>query len=43
MTDPGAAWRRGLPPDRLVPVEEVRQRLVGAPRLVVLDDDPTGT
>jgi uncharacterized protein YgbK (DUF1537 family) len=33
----------GLPPVRAVEASEVTARLKGAPRLVVLDDDPTGT
>lgn len=32
-----------LPTVRQVPVDQVRDRLVGARRMVVLDDDPTGT
>jgi uncharacterized protein YgbK (DUF1537 family) len=33
----------GLPPVREVPAAEVAARITGGPRLVVLDDDPTGT
>ncbi|MET8976807.1 four-carbon acid sugar kinase family protein [Streptomyces sp. NPDC004539] len=33
----------GVPPVREVSAAEVAARLAGAPRLVVLDDDPTGT
>ncbi|MEV0220278.1 four-carbon acid sugar kinase family protein [Streptomyces sp. NPDC050704] len=33
----------GLPPVREVPAAEVAARIRSAPRLVVLDDDPTGT
>ncbi|NEB00999.1 hypothetical protein G3I78_18300 [Streptomyces sp. SID13726] len=33
----------GLPPVREVSADEVAARLAGGPRLVVLDDDPTGT
>ena len=36
-------WAEALPAPRRTPVEAVRQRLAGARRLVVLDDDPTGT
>jgi uncharacterized protein YgbK (DUF1537 family) len=32
-----------LPPARRVPVEDVQRALVGAHRVVFLDDDPTGT
>ncbi|MER5177153.1 four-carbon acid sugar kinase family protein [Streptomyces sp. NPDC002896] len=33
----------GLPPVREIPADEVAARITGGPRLVVLDDDPTGT
>jgi len=33
----------GLPPVREVPAAEVAPLTAGGPRLVVLDDDPTGT
>ncbi|MGP4050966.1 four-carbon acid sugar kinase family protein [Streptomyces sp. 2A115] len=33
----------GLPPVREIPAAEVAARIRSAPRLVVLDDDPTGT
>ncbi|MFG2022639.1 four-carbon acid sugar kinase family protein [Streptomyces sp. NPDC048825] len=33
----------GLPPVRPVPASEVAERIQSAPRLAVLDDDPTGT
>jgi uncharacterized protein YgbK (DUF1537 family) len=33
----------GLPPVRTVDAAEVAARIAGGPRLVVLDDDPTGT
>ncbi|MFI6486464.1 four-carbon acid sugar kinase family protein [Streptomyces sp. NPDC050564] len=33
----------GLPPVRAVQASEVTAKIKGAPRLVVLDDDPTGT
>lgn len=36
-------WALRLPPVRVVPAQTVRARLDGARRLVVLDDDPTGT
>ncbi|MCU1472952.1 four-carbon acid sugar kinase family protein [Amnibacterium sp.] len=42
MTD-GAAPASAALPARAVPAEAVRERLAGARRLVVLDDDPTGT
>jgi uncharacterized protein YgbK (DUF1537 family) len=38
-----AGWADGLPAVRRVPAERVGERLTGARRLVVLDDDPTGT
>jgi uncharacterized protein YgbK (DUF1537 family) len=38
-----AGWEGALPPARSVPAAVVRERLAGARRLVVLDDDPTGT
>lgn len=43
MTDTGPGWANRLTPARPVPAEAVRARLGDAPRLVVLDDDPTGT
>ncbi len=39
----GKEWRDALAPVRPVSAESVREALVGARRLVVLDDDPTGT
>ncbi|MGX1479784.1 UNVERIFIED_CONTAM: uncharacterized protein YgbK (DUF1537 family) [Streptomyces canus] len=38
-----AAVLEGLPPVREVSASEVAARVSGGPRLVVLDDDPTGT
>ena len=38
-----AAVLEGLPPVREVSASEVAARMSGGPRLVVLDDDPTGT
>lgn len=38
-----AAVLEGLPPAREVSAAEVAARISGGPRLVVLDDDPTGT
>ncbi|TDU01707.1 uncharacterized protein YgbK (DUF1537 family) [Streptomyces sp. 846.5] len=38
-----AAVLEGLPPVREVSAAEVAARISGGPRLVVLDDDPTGT
>lgn len=38
-----AAVLEGLPPAREVNAAEVADRISGGPRLVVLDDDPTGT
>jgi uncharacterized protein YgbK (DUF1537 family) len=43
VTARGADWAASLPPTREVPAERVREALAGARRLVVLDDDPTGT
>ncbi|MGN6743196.1 MAG: four-carbon acid sugar kinase family protein [Amnibacterium sp.] len=43
MTDRGPDWASRLPPARPVPADAVRDRLPGAPWVVVLDDDPTGT
>lgn len=40
---PEAAVLEGLPPVREVSAAEVAARISGGPRLVVLDDDPTGT
>ncbi|GHE58866.1 hypothetical protein GCM10017771_81890 [Streptomyces capitiformicae] len=40
---PEAAVLQGLPPVREVSAAEVAARISGGPRLVVLDDDPTGT
>ncbi|MEW2115558.1 four-carbon acid sugar kinase family protein [Streptomyces sp. NPDC005474] len=40
---PEAAVLDGLPPVREVSAAEVAARVAGGPRLVVLDDDPTGT
>jgi uncharacterized protein YgbK (DUF1537 family) len=40
---PEAAVLDGLPPVREVSAAEVAARIAGGPRLVVLDDDPTGT
>jgi uncharacterized protein YgbK (DUF1537 family) len=40
---PEAAVLEGLPPIREVSAAEVAARISGGPRLVVLDDDPTGT
>ncbi|MFG2728378.1 four-carbon acid sugar kinase family protein [Streptomyces canus] len=40
---PEAAVLEGLPPVREVSASEVAARTSGGPRLVVLDDDPTGT
>jgi len=40
---PEAAVLKGLPPVREVSAAEVAARISGGPRLVVLDDDPTGT
>ncbi|WP_203615126.1 four-carbon acid sugar kinase family protein [Streptomyces sp. SID13726] len=42
-TVPEATVLEGLPPVREVSADEVAARLAGGPRLVVLDDDPTGT
>lgn len=39
----GPAWAESLPGVRPVPAEQVRRALGQARRLVVLDDDPTGT
>jgi uncharacterized protein YgbK (DUF1537 family) len=39
----GAAWAESLPEVRRVPAEQVQRALGHARRLVVLDDDPTGT
>ena len=39
----GSDWADSLPAVRPVSPEDVQAALVGAPRLVVLDDDPTGT
>lgn len=39
----GPGWDASLAPVRAVPVAEIIAALAGAPRLVVLDDDPTGT
>ncbi len=38
-----AGWEGALPPAHPVPAAAVREHLAGARRLVVLDDDPTGT
>lgn len=38
-----ANWAEALPPARGVTAAEIRAHLSGARRLVVLDDDPTGT
>ncbi|MFK4098765.1 four-carbon acid sugar kinase family protein [Streptomyces sp. NPDC019531] len=40
---PEATVLEGLPPVREVSASEVAARIAGGPRLVVLDDDPTGT
>ncbi|MET7479716.1 four-carbon acid sugar kinase family protein [Streptomyces sp. NPDC005648] len=40
---PEAAVLEGLPPVHEVSASEVAARISGGPRLVVLDDDPTGT
>lgn len=40
---PEATVLEGLPPVREVSASEVAARISGGPRLVVLDDDPTGT
>ncbi|MEU6256724.1 four-carbon acid sugar kinase family protein [Streptomyces sp. NPDC047043] len=40
---PEAVVLEGLPPVRQVSAAEVAARIAGGPRLVVLDDDPTGT
>jgi uncharacterized protein YgbK (DUF1537 family) len=40
---PEAAVLAGLPPVREVSAADVAARIIGGPRLVVLDDDPTGT
>ncbi|MFF8971828.1 four-carbon acid sugar kinase family protein [Streptomyces sp. NPDC014995] len=40
---PEAAVLEGLPPVREVSAADVAARISGGPRLVVLDDDPTGT
>ncbi|MEU6357226.1 four-carbon acid sugar kinase family protein [Streptomyces sp. NPDC047072] len=40
---PEATVLEGLPPVREVSAAEVAARISGGPRLVVLDDDPTGT
>ncbi|MEU0947898.1 four-carbon acid sugar kinase family protein [Streptomyces canus] len=40
---PEAAVLEGLPPVHAVSAAEVAARISGGPRLVVLDDDPTGT
>jgi uncharacterized protein YgbK (DUF1537 family) len=39
----GPEWIERLPPVRTVDVAQVQSALAGARRLVVLDDDPTGT
>jgi hypothetical protein len=40
---PEAVVLEGLPPVREVSAADVAARISGGPRLVVLDDDPTGT